>query len=106
VLEQVSLLTDDLRLEARHFMRVLPRGEGLPAAAAAQPHEASTPAQDPSSPAVRPLADAVADLERRAIADALRATGGNKLAAARLLRISRATLYEKLAIWPELRQLS
>jgi transcriptional regulator with PAS, ATPase and Fis domain len=106
VLEQVSLLTDDLRLEARHFMRVLPRGEGLPAAAAAQPHEASTPAQDPSSPAVRPLADAVADLERRAIADALRATGGNKLAAARLLRISRATLYEKLAAWPELRQLS
>ncbi len=106
VLEQVSLLTDDLRLEARHFMRVLPRGEGLPAAAAAEMHGVSTSAQDPSSPAVRPLADAVADLERRAIADALRATGGNKLAAARLLRISRATLYEKLAAWPELRQLS
>ena len=32
-----------------------------------------------------------------AIREALQATGGNKLAASRLLGISRATLYEKLA---------
>jgi DNA-binding NtrC family response regulator len=44
----------------------------------------------------------VAALERAAIRDALAATGGNKLAAARRLGIARATLYEKLAAWPEL----
>jgi DNA-binding NtrC family response regulator len=48
--------------------------------------------------AVKPLSQAVAELEGRAIRDAMRATGGTKLAASRLLGISRATLYEKLAL--------
>jgi DNA-binding NtrC family response regulator len=43
-----------------------------------------------------PLPEAIAALEARAIREALAATGGNKLAAARLLGIARATLYEKL----------
>ena len=43
-----------------------------------------------------PLAEQVARLERRAIAAALAATGGNKVAAARMLGISRAKLYERL----------
>lgn len=43
-----------------------------------------------------------AELERAAIAQALRSTNGNRVAAARLLAISRATLYEKLAKYPEL----
>ena len=38
-----------------------------------------------------------AELERQAIAQALQATGGNKLATARLLGISRAKLYACLA---------
>jgi DNA-binding NtrC family response regulator len=38
----------------------------------------------------------IADAERRAIVDALRATGGNKLRAARLLGIARSTLLEKV----------
>ena len=45
---------------------------------------------------------AIAELETRAIRDALAATGGNKLQASRLLGISRATLYEKLALHPGL----
>ena len=45
---------------------------------------------------LRPLAEQVAELERRAIAAALFSTGGNKLATARLLGISRATLYGRL----------
>jgi len=44
----------------------------------------------------KPLPQAVAELEMRAIREALAATGGNKLAAAKLLGISRATLYDKL----------
>ena len=39
-----------------------------------------------------------AELEAHAIRQALQRTGGNKLAAARLLGISRATLYLKLAL--------
>jgi DNA-binding NtrC family response regulator len=49
-----------------------------------------------SSDLLRPLAEQVAELEQRAIAAALLASGGNKLAAARQLKISRATLYERL----------
>jgi DNA-binding NtrC family response regulator len=43
-----------------------------------------------------PLPQAVAELEARCIQQALQRTGGNKLAASRLLGISRATLYQKL----------
>ncbi|HEX7889022.1 MAG TPA: helix-turn-helix domain-containing protein, partial [Ramlibacter sp.] len=47
---------------------------------------------------LRPLAEQVAEVERSAIQAALEATGGNKLAAARLLGISRAKLYERLEL--------
>jgi DNA-binding NtrC family response regulator len=49
-----------------------------------------------ASRALRPLAEQVAELEKQAIDAALAATGGNKLAAAKLLGISRAKLYERL----------
>ncbi|MCW7537227.1 sigma 54-interacting transcriptional regulator [Aquabacterium sp. A7-Y] len=105
VLEQVTMLCDDLRLDAQHFRRVLPQGElAAPAApplpqtaAPGQPAEAEAEAEPGAAPAIRPLPEAIAELERRSIEAALEATGGNKLAAARLLGISRATLYEKLA---------
>jgi transcriptional regulator with PAS, ATPase and Fis domain len=44
------------------------------------------------------LPQAIAELEGRAIRAALVATGGNKVAAARMLGIARATLYEKLSL--------
>ncbi|TFW09734.1 hypothetical protein E4K72_04470, partial [Oxalobacteraceae bacterium OM1] len=57
---------------------------------------ASTATPDEPAPVLRPLGEAVADLERQMIRAALESTGGNKASAARALGISRATLYQKL----------
>jgi transcriptional regulator with PAS, ATPase and Fis domain len=89
VLEQAALMTDDLVLTARHLSL---QPSGVPAAPAAVAAAAAAGAR----PSIRPLPQVIAELELRAIRDALVATGGNKVAAARLLGISRATLYEKL----------
>ena len=45
---------------------------------------------------LRPLAEQVSELERQAIAAVMSATKGNKVAAAKMLGISRAKLYERL----------
>ncbi|AKJ31370.1 Fis family transcriptional regulator [Caldimonas brevitalea] len=105
VLEQVMMLSDDLRLEARHFRRVLPHVPEAPAGVATEVAESDAEEADrtlpsvaaaPAPAAIKPLPEAIAELERQSIAAALAATGGNKLAASRLLGISRATLYDKL----------
>src|SRR6185369_6080299 len=105
VLEQATLMTDDLQLTVAHF-----KGAGMgagqvfvPAAAASAAvpvHVAHAAVSDAASPlpSIKPLPQAIAELEIQAIRDALAATGGNKLAASRLLGISRATLYEKLPL--------
>ena len=105
-LEQVTLMTDDVLLTAAHFSSVLPGGS-VPASTmessapqveyglASRPAALATPAR---AAGIKPLPQAVAELEASAIRDALAATGGNKLAASRLLGISRATLYEKLSL--------
>ncbi|CAN5855419.1 sigma-54-dependent Fis family transcriptional regulator [soil metagenome] len=118
VLEQATLMTDDLTLTAAHFPALAAGHAGgrgrralhdegtlrgalaapvlLPASgseAAATRAAASTQ----STHAIKPLPQAIAELESQAIRQAMAATGGNKLAASRLLGISRATLYEKLA---------
>lgn len=82
VLEQAAMLSDRARLTAEDFAGILP-----------------APAKDDASAqrALRPLPQLIAELERNSIRSALAATGGNKVSAARLLGISRATLYEKLA---------
>ncbi len=57
----------------------------------------SAPAAPPSSGASSTLPLTLAEAERRAIDDALAATGGNRTRAARMLGIARSTLIEKLA---------
>ncbi|MBP7459454.1 MAG: sigma 54-interacting transcriptional regulator [Ottowia sp.] len=92
VLEQAALRADSDRLDAGQ-MEALLRQSGL---AQIQPALPPEPAPPDASALLRPLAEQVAELEQRAIAAAMQTTGGNKLAAARLLGISRATLYERL----------
>jgi len=87
VLEQAAMLTDRARLDAEDFAAILPR----------------VPAAGGHGPQLRPLPQLIAELEHSSIRSALEATGGNKLSAAKLLGISRATLYEKLA---EIKRLS
>ena len=92
VLEQAALSADSDRLDAGQMESLL-RQSGL---AQIQPALPPEPAPPDASALLRPLAEQVAELEHRAIAAAMQTTGGNKLAAARLLGISRATLYERL----------
>ena len=93
VLEQASMMSDELRLMPKHFAGMV--APPLAAEAAAATHLASDQALQP--PAPRPLPEQIRMLERQAIAAALAHTLGNKVAAAKLLQISRAKLYDKLA---------
>lgn len=96
VLEQASLLGDSSRIDGARIAQVL--GEtGIGQL------EAPAPAALPTRPIgpLRPLPEQVAELERTAIAAALQACGGNKVAAARMLGISRAKLYERLTEQPD-----
>jgi transcriptional regulator with PAS, ATPase and Fis domain len=100
VLEQAAMRSDSQHIEARHLEEVL-RESGIqqvaPAAPSGEPQGSDGPlASAGRAPALRPLAEQVMELERRAIEAALLATKGNKLAAAKLLGISRAKLYERL----------
>jgi transcriptional regulator with PAS, ATPase and Fis domain len=89
VLEQAVLMHDELLLHAAQLPAL-----GGAAAVAAQ------------SVGPKALPDQLAAVERKAIADALRATGGNRVAAAKMLKMSRAALYDRLARYPELAEVS
>ena len=89
--------------------RVAAAAGGAPGAAAAAPAPASAlpsaaPAGADAAQAAtpRPLAEQVEAVERAAIAEALRAAGGNRARAARLLGMPRSVLYQRLQRWPEI----
>ncbi len=101
VLEQAALRSDSLSVNAAQ-MEMLLRDSGMatiavPVAQGAGSGANRSPGESgASTDLLRPLNEQVADLERRAMAAAMAATSGNKLAASRLLGISRATLYQRL----------
>jgi len=96
VLEQVTMRSDSQRIDAAQLERILREAgqEQIAPPTKLQPEPSSI--EEESAALLRPLAQQIAELERKAIAAAMSATGGNKLATSRLLGISRATLYERL----------
>lgn len=94
VLEQAALQQDVGPLGAEAMADVL-RRSGL-SQVAPLPLTPIAPGLEARPQLLRPLAEQVRELEQRAIAAALQATGGNKQAAARLLGVARATLYGRL----------
>ncbi len=108
VLERACSLWDGMRLTLEALREVVPEidavaePEGTPAVLA-RPGAAAVPASNaaPATSAAT-LPERIAELERAAIREALQATGGNRVQAARRLGIARATLYQKLAEFPEL----
>ncbi|MEJ8822260.1 sigma 54-interacting transcriptional regulator [Variovorax humicola] len=95
VLEQLSMRSDKQRIDAEEVKRVLAE-TGLEKIAAPEPMAPAETGADAVA-LLRPLAQQIEELERRAIDAAMASTGGNKLAASRLLGISRATLYSRLS---------
>ena len=90
VLEQTMMRSDSMNISRAQFEEVL-KESGVERIAPELP-----PLIEGDLDPLRPLAEQVAQVEQRAIAAALLATQGNKLAASRLLGISRAKLYERL----------
>jgi transcriptional regulator with PAS, ATPase and Fis domain len=97
VLEQTAMRNDTQRIDARALEQVLHEA-GMERIAPAEPlsRGSESPLPQKAEKLLRPLSAQLAEVEQQAIAAALHATGGNKLAAARMLQISRATLYERL----------
>jgi DNA-binding NtrC family response regulator len=95
VLEQAAMRSDTPHIELSHLEEVL-REAGIQRVPSIPPPAARAASATLAPDLSRPLGEQVAELERQAIQAALAATGGNKLAAAKLLGISRAKLYERL----------
>ena len=101
VLEQAAMRADSHFLGREQIEAVLRENPGarigLPGDALRSATRGAVSAGAPVSVTLlRPLDEQVAELERMAIAAAMDRCGGNKVAVARLLGISRAKLYERL----------
>ncbi|QWG23328.1 sigma 54-interacting transcriptional regulator [Bradyrhizobium sediminis] len=86
ILERALILSDSGRLTGDDFARILPFGAEVKAVATTTPEAG-----------VVPYSQAEARFEKQTLEHALQATNGQISEAARMLRISRATFYKKLA---------
>ena len=97
VLEQAMMRSDSHHITALQLQAVLRESgiaqlQALPVTADSVPEVALRGADK----LLRPLAEQVAEVEQLAIAAAMTRSGGNKVLVAKMLGISRATLYERL----------
>ena len=106
VLEQAAMRSDSQRIEVPQLQAVLSES-GLQQVEWLTPPEGETNVQadgeraygvqpDDSAPLLRPLSVQIAELEQRAIRAALEVSKGNKVVAAKMLGVARATLYARL----------
>ncbi|AEI62520.1 sigma-54-dependent transcriptional regulator [Corallococcus macrosporus] len=99
-LERLVVLSDTQVLGGQEVLHELARQPGLsPAPSLSVPVSAASPTEfqaAPSADSARTLESQRKEMERQAMADALRRAGDNRTLAARLLGISRRTLYNKL----------
>lgn len=95
VLEQAMMRSESHRIPVTQLQAVL-RDSGSTQLALEHQASVAEVVLQPTAGSVRPLAEQVAELERQAIASAMTAARGNKAAAAKMLGISRATLYGRL----------
>jgi len=86
ILERALILSDSGRLTGDDFARILPVGTDTRLAAPARP-----------AGIVVPYAEAEAEFEKHTLEQALAASNGQITEAAKMLQISRATFYKKLA---------
>jgi len=106
VLEQAAMRSDSQRIEVPQLEAVL-RESGLQQVEVAPERlqsgsidaaDLSADAQPQSTKSLlRPLSEQIAELEQRAIRAAMDANRGNKVAAAKMLGVARATLYARLS---------
>ena len=100
VIEQLLLRCDSGQVQVDAVQEVLRDSGVLPVTPAARQMSQQTPhwgvSDAPGNGVPLPLAERIRSLELQAVEDALMATKGNKLAAAKLLGISRAKLYQCL----------
>jgi transcriptional regulator with PAS, ATPase and Fis domain len=107
VLEQAVMRSESLHIGDAVFAAVL-RESGvqpaladvseLPDASPAQADAMDVPLAPVTAADIRPLSVQLAEVEARAITQAMQVLGGNKVAVAKALGISRATLYARLEL--------
>ncbi len=99
VLEQAAMRSDSQRIEVTQLEAVL-RESGVQPVELVNVQNSARASADVSAVAqaalLRPLSEQVAELEHLAIHAALQANRGNKVAAAKMLGMARATLYARL----------
>ena len=108
VLEQLMLRSDGARIAAADVLALLQTEVDAVQMTAASSKQATSPLPNLSSPplSLEPLGVQVKSLEQQAIRAAMRVCGGNKVAAAKALGISRAKLYERLIEMPEFQSIA
>ena len=95
VLEQAAMRSDSNQILPSHVEAVL-HESGIAQVPPVAPSNTLATSPQFGNSSLRPLADQVAELECQAIAAAMRVTKDNKVAAAKMLGISRAMLYDRL----------